>query len=47
MDERKGKEMFVTGVFEGIRSGVCECVYREKVRDTLIHPYDRARIVEH
>ena len=22
--------MFVTAVFEGIRSGVCECVYRKR-----------------
>ena len=33
----QGKEMFVRSVFEGIRSGVCECVYRKECLTPLIY----------
>jgi hypothetical protein len=34
--------MFVTAVFEGIRSGVCECVYRKRF---VILTRDRKRLL--
>ena len=37
-DERKAIKMFVTSVFEAIRSSVCECVHRKRFLTPLIPP---------